>query len=86
MLKSTLPKLRIVEASTILGNLVSMQYKGKGNVRKNIMEMPNLTAKLSSLRLELSDDVLVHMVFISLIAQFNQFKVSSLQQNWLFIA
>ena len=64
------------EASTILGNLVSMRYKSKVNIREYIMEMSNLTAKLKSLKQELFEDILVHLVIISPLAQFNQFKVS----------
>ncbi|RVW17625.1 Retrovirus-related Pol polyprotein from transposon TNT 1-94 [Vitis vinifera] len=40
------------------------------------MEMSHLASKLKALKLELSDDLLVHLVLISLPAQFNQFKVS----------
>ena len=50
------------EASIILGNLVSMWYKGKGNIREYIIEMSNLAAKLRSLKLELTEDILVHLV------------------------
>ncbi|KAL6322006.1 hypothetical protein AAG906_003147 [Vitis piasezkii] len=59
-----------------LASLISMKYKGKGNVREYIMEMSHLASKLKALKLELSDDLLVHLVLISLPAQFNQFKVS----------
>ncbi|KAL5571599.1 hypothetical protein UlMin_021196 [Ulmus minor] len=38
------------------------------------MEMSHLASKLKALKLELSDDLLVHLVLISLPAQFNQFK------------
>ncbi|RVW94715.1 Retrovirus-related Pol polyprotein from transposon TNT 1-94 [Vitis vinifera] len=65
-----------VETSTLLASLISMKYKGKGNVREYIMEMSHLASKLKALKLELSDDLLVHLVLISLPAQFNQFKVS----------
>ena len=64
------------ETSTILATLISMRYKGKGNIREYIMEMSNLTGKLKALKLELSEDLLVHLVLISLPAQFSQFKVS----------
>ncbi|RVW38157.1 Retrovirus-related Pol polyprotein from transposon TNT 1-94 [Vitis vinifera] len=64
------------ETSTLLASLISMKYKGKGNVREYIMEMSHLASKLKALKLELSDDLLVHLVLISLPAQFNQFKVS----------
>ena len=40
------------------------------------MEMSNLASKLKALKLELSKDLLVHLVLISLPAHFGQFKVS----------
>ena len=40
------------------------------------MEMSNLTAKVKSLKLELSKDILLHLVLISLLTQLSQFKVS----------
>ncbi|CAL1397367.1 unnamed protein product [Linum trigynum] len=64
------------EASYLLSKLVSMKYKGKGNIREYIMEMSNLASKLKSLKLELSEDLLVHLVLISLPVHFGQFKVS----------
>src|SRR5436189_5142922 len=65
-----------VETSTILTKLVSMWYKGKGNIREYIMEMSNLVTRLKGLKLEMSEDILVHLVLISLPAQYNQFKIS----------
>ncbi|KAF8411652.1 hypothetical protein HHK36_004210 [Tetracentron sinense] len=53
-----------------------MKYKGKGNIREYIMEMSHLASKLKSLKLELSEDLLLHLVLISLPAHFGQFKVS----------
>ncbi|XP_028117109.1 uncharacterized protein LOC114314822 [Camellia sinensis] len=64
------------ETSTLLASLISIKYKCKGNVREYIMEMSHLASKLKALKLDLSDDLLVHLVLISLPAQFNQFKVS----------
>ena len=40
------------------------------------MEMSHLASKLKTLKLELFEDLLVHLVLISLPAQFSQFKVS----------
>ncbi|RVW81995.1 Retrovirus-related Pol polyprotein from transposon TNT 1-94 [Vitis vinifera] len=50
-----------VETSTILSKLVSMRYKGKENIREYIMEMSNLVTRLKALKLELSEDILVHL-------------------------
>nr|KAJ0189297.1 hypothetical protein LSAT_V11C800450030 [Lactuca sativa] len=64
------------ETSTFLQKMISMKYKGKGNIREHIMEMSHLASKLKALKLEISDDFLVHLVLLSLPIQFNQFKVS----------
>ncbi|KAH1250207.1 hypothetical protein GmHk_05G013417 [Glycine max] len=40
------------------------------------MEMSNLASKLKSLKLELGEDLLVHLVLISLPTHFGQFKVT----------
>ena len=40
------------------------------------MEMPYIASKLKALTLELSEDLLIHLVFISLSPQFSQFQVS----------
>ncbi|XP_060966461.1 uncharacterized protein LOC133034928 [Cannabis sativa] len=63
------------ETSTLLKKLISMNFKGKKNIREYIMEMSHLASKLKALKLELSDDLLVHLVLISLPPQFSQFKV-----------
>ena len=71
-----------VETSTILCKLVSMRYKEKENIREYIMEMSNLVTRLKALKLELSEDLLVHLflvlvlVLISLPTQFSPFKIS----------
>ncbi|KAL6335699.1 hypothetical protein AAG906_032893 [Vitis piasezkii] len=70
-----------VETSTILSKLVSMRYKGKENIREYIMEMSNLVTRLKALKLELLEDILVHLVLISLPTQFSPFKISYNTQN-----
>lgn len=64
------------ETSALLQSLISMKYQGKGNVREYILEMSNIAAKLKALKLDMSDDLIVHLVLISLPSQFGQFKVS----------
>ena len=63
------------ETSTLLSNLISMKYKGKTCIREYILEMSNIASKLKALRLELSEDLLVHLVLISLPAQFSQLQL-----------
>ncbi|XP_057954717.1 uncharacterized protein LOC131148806 [Malania oleifera] len=64
------------EISTLLTSLILKRYKGEGNIREYILELSHLTSKLKALKLELSEDLLVHLVLLSLPAQFSQFKVS----------
>ena len=64
------------ETSMLLANLISMRYKGKGNIQEYIMEMSHIASKLKTLKLKLSKDLLMHLVLISLPTQFSQFKVS----------
>ncbi|XP_078148627.1 uncharacterized protein LOC144544084 [Carex rostrata] len=66
---------------TLLTKLVSMKYKNKGSIREYIMEMSNVVSRLMALKLEISDDLLVHLVLISLPSHFGQFKVSYNCQN-----
>ncbi|KAL8121655.1 hypothetical protein AgCh_018404 [Apium graveolens] len=47
-----------------------MKYKRKGNIREYIIGLSNLAGKLKELKLELSDELLVHLVLISLPPQF----------------
>ena len=54
------------EISTLFSSLVSMRYKGKRNIREYIMENSNLASKLRALNLTLFEDLLVHLVLISL--------------------
>ena len=65
-----------VETNIILSKFVSMWYKGKWNIKEYIMETSNLITQLRALKLELSNDILVHLVLISLPPQFSPFKIS----------
>ncbi|XP_057958401.1 uncharacterized protein LOC131151166 [Malania oleifera] len=72
------------DTSNLLASLVSMRYKGKGHIREYIIEMSNITSNLKALKLELFDDLLVHLALISLPAQYSQFTVSynSQKDKW----
>ncbi|XP_050874998.1 uncharacterized protein LOC127078602 [Lathyrus oleraceus] len=64
------------ETSTLLQNLIFMKYQGKRNIREYIVSMSNIISKLKVLKLELSEDFLIHLVFLSLLSRFRQFKIS----------
>lgn len=59
-------KVNNFETSTLLEKLASLKYKGKKNIKEYIMEMSNLASKLKTLKFRLCDDLLVHLVLISL--------------------
>ena len=75
-IKNIFAKNEKYEISTRLANLISMRYKGNGNIREYIMEMSHLASKLRANKLDLFEDFLVHLVMISLPTQFRQFKMS----------
>ncbi|CAM8895612.1 unnamed protein product [Rhodiola kirilowii] len=64
------------KTSELLANLISMKYSCKGNVRDHIMEMSQLASKLKALKLELSENLPVHLVLISLPSEYSQFRIS----------
>ena len=63
------------EISILLHRLTSMRYNGKGNIREYIMDMSHIVSKLKTLMIQLSEDILLHLVLNSLSAYFNQFKL-----------
>ena len=70
-IKNRFAKNEKSETSTLLANLISMRYKGNGNIREYIMEMSHLASKLRAHELDLSEDLLMHLVLISLPTQFS---------------
>ena len=65
-----------VETSTLLQHLISMKYKSKEIIREYIIKMSHIVVELKELKLELFENLLVHLVLISLLVQYSQFKVS----------
>ena len=55
-IKNRFAKNEKTETSTLLASLISMKYKGNGNIREYIMEMSHLASKLRALKLDLSED------------------------------
>ena len=53
-IKNIFAKKEKFETSTLLENLVSMRYKGNGNIREYIIEMSHLASKLRAHKLDLT--------------------------------
>lgn len=64
------------EIGVLLTSIISMKYIDKGIITKYIMKMFYMASKLGVLNLELSKDLPVYLVLVSLPIQFSQFKVS----------
>ncbi|RDX91816.1 hypothetical protein CR513_26141, partial [Mucuna pruriens] len=68
--------LRVEELIPTIDNLqerfgaLFLRVKGIENIREYIMEMSNLAAKLKPLKLELGEDLIVHLILISLHTHF----------------
>ena len=63
-----------------------MKYKGNGNIREHIIEMSHVASKFKVLKLDFSNDMLVHLILLSLPTQYNQFKASynCKKEKWSF--
>ena len=59
------------EIRSPLGSIAYMKYKGNGNIMEYIIKMSHLASKLKTLKLELFEDLLVHLVLISLLTKYN---------------
>ncbi|KAL8158771.1 hypothetical protein V2J09_000308 [Rumex salicifolius] len=59
----------------LIQTLISMRYKGKRNIRVHNGNV-NLVGKQKTLKLEITNDFLVHLVLLPLPTQFTQFKAS----------
>ncbi|CAM8887382.1 unnamed protein product [Rhodiola kirilowii] len=75
-LRNVLLKMIRRKQVSVFANLISMKYSDKGNVREHIMKMSQLASKLKALKLELSENLLVHLVLISLPSEYSQFRIS----------
>nr|XP_018630674.1 uncharacterized protein LOC104108970 isoform X1 [Nicotiana tomentosiformis]XP_033515253.1 uncharacterized protein LOC104108970 isoform X1 [Nicotiana tomentosiformis]XP_033515254.1 uncharacterized protein LOC104108970 isoform X1 [Nicotiana tomentosiformis] len=83
-IKKVFVKSEKAEIGTLLTSLISMRYQEKSNIREYIMRISHLFSKLKALKLDFSEDLLVHLVLISLPLQFSQFKVgyNSKKETW----
>ncbi|KAH1032737.1 hypothetical protein J1N35_044911 [Gossypium stocksii] len=55
-----------VDMTPLLTSLMSMKYKGQGNMREYIMEMFHVASRLKALKIELFEELIILMVSVSL--------------------
>jgi hypothetical protein len=61
----------------LLRKLIAMRYSDLGNIRKYILVMSHTISKLKTLKIDLSDDLVVlYLVLMSLSSKFIQFDMS----------
>ncbi|XP_020098377.1 uncharacterized protein LOC109717112 [Ananas comosus] len=63
-------------ASTLMNKLSSMKYSGNGSIREHIMEMRDIAAQLTALKVTISDSFLVHFILNSLPSECGPFQIS----------
>lgn len=59
------------KTSSLLRNLISMKFQGKGNIMEYNMEMSKIVSKLKALKLEMFEGLLIHLVLLYLPLQFS---------------
>ena len=68
-------------ASTLIKKLFNEKYTG-GGIREHIMKMSNTALKLKPMDLGLKDEFLIHLVFASLLKEYETFVVNyNMQPN-----
>ncbi|XP_070020435.1 uncharacterized protein [Nicotiana sylvestris] len=63
-------------ANTLMKRLSSMTFYRSRTVREHIMDMRDITSKLKSLEVDMSEPFLVHFILNSLPAEYGPFKIS----------
>ncbi|XP_047309706.1 uncharacterized protein LOC124913136 [Impatiens glandulifera] len=59
------------ETGAILARLITLKYKGNGNIREHILEMSHIISRLNALKLDLSEYLLVHLILLLPPAHYN---------------
>ena len=63
-------------ASTLMKKLSSKSFDNSRSVRDHIMEMRDMAAQLKSLKIDISESLLVHFILNSLPSEYVPFKIS----------
>src|SRR5262249_37990428 len=69
------------ETGILMSKLTNMKYDNIGNVRDYIQHMIHIQNQLGALKLNISDDFIIHLALNSLPSEFSQLKTSYNTQN-----
>eukprot|EP00253_Pinus_taeda_P012396 PITA_12396 len=75
-LEEKFTKSKKTEVSTLFVKLATIKYKGKEGVREHVIEMKRLQRALKGHNYDISDEVLIEFIFLSLPSNFSQFKMT----------
>ena len=75
-LEEKFTKSKKTEVSTLFVKLATIKYKGKEGVREHVIEMTRLQRALKGHNYDISDEVLIEFIFLSLPSNFSQFKMT----------
>eukprot|EP00253_Pinus_taeda_P017328 PITA_17328 len=75
-LEEKFTKSKKTEVSTLFVKLATIKYKGKEGVREHVIEMTRLQHALKGHNYDISDEVLIEFIFMSLPSNFSQFKMT----------
>jgi len=63
-------------ATQLIKQLVTERYSGNGGLREHILRMSTLASKLKPMDLALKEEFLIHLIFASLLKEFDTFVVN----------
>ena len=63
-------------ATQLIKQLVTERYSKNGGIREHILRMSNLASKLKPMNLAFKKEFLIHLIFASLIKEFDTFVVN----------
>lgn len=62
----------------LLANMVSLKYTAKHNIREYNIEMSHIYSKLKVLKLDLFENLLVHLIFIYILHNFANLRSTTI--------
>ena len=83
-LEKKFAKSKKAEVSALFVKLATLKYKGQKGIREHITEMVNLQCALKPHRVNISDELLIEFIFLSLPKSFSHFQMTynCMKEDW----